>query len=122
MPPLVMALHALTVAVLAVGLSGLAVGLGACMPNFKETDPSKIAVGFGGTLNLVAGLVFLVVTIGLMATPWHIVAAASDGDIALSSQLAIGLILGVLTGVLIGVAAVVIPLWAGADSLRQMEF
>src|SRR5262249_17365341 len=50
-------LHGLTVAVLSAGLSGLSVGLGACMPNFRETDPSKIAVGFGGTLDLVASLV-----------------------------------------------------------------
>ena len=34
-------LHLLTVAVLAAGLSGLSVGLGACMPNFRETDPSQ---------------------------------------------------------------------------------
>src|SRR5207245_11286893 len=42
-------LHALTVAVLAVGLSGLSVGIGACIPNFRESDPSKIGVGFGRT-------------------------------------------------------------------------
>src|SRR5205823_11588947 len=46
MPPAAVALHVLAVAVLAAGLSGLSVGLGACMPNFRETDPSKIAVGF----------------------------------------------------------------------------
>ena len=43
MPWPVVVLHVLTVAVLAVGLSGLSVGLGACMPNFRETDPSQIA-------------------------------------------------------------------------------
>src|SRR5262249_57031371 len=53
------------------GLSGLSVGLGAWMPNFQERDPSKIAVGFGGTLNLVAGLVYLLLVIGLLAMPWH---------------------------------------------------
>ena len=61
MPWEAMVLHAVTVAVLAVGLSGLNVGLGAYMPNFRETDPSKIVVGFGGTVNMVIGLVFLVV-------------------------------------------------------------
>src|SRR5205823_7978896 len=43
MPWLAVVVHVLTVAVLAVGLSGLSVGLGACMPTFQETDPSKIA-------------------------------------------------------------------------------
>src|SRR5438309_1341859 len=70
MPPGVLLLHLLTVTVVAMGLSGLSVGLGAWMPNFRETDPSKIAVGFGGTLNLVAGLVFLVSVLTLMALPW----------------------------------------------------
>src|SRR5262249_55874933 len=70
-PPLIVGLHALTVAVLALGLSGLSVGLGAAIPNFQENDPSKIAVGFGGTLNLVAGVLFLVLTLAAMAGPWH---------------------------------------------------
>src|SRR5262245_64518966 len=69
---LVLLVHVLTVAVLAVGLSGLSVGLSACLPNFRETDPSKIAVGFGGTLNLVAGLLFLCVIVAVMAAPWHV--------------------------------------------------
>src|SRR5262249_27871648 len=63
MPPDVVVLHALTVAVLAVGLSGLSVGLGAVLPNFREGDPSKIAVGFGGTVNLIVGLGFLLLVI-----------------------------------------------------------
>src|SRR5262249_59382488 len=68
----VLVLHVITVAMLAIGLSGLSVGLSACIPNFRETDPSKIAVGFGGTLNLVAGLLFLCLVVAVMASPWHI--------------------------------------------------
>ena len=40
-------LHLINIVVLAVGLSGMSVGLGSTMPNFRESDPSKIAVGFG---------------------------------------------------------------------------
>src|SRR5207244_6390750 len=72
MPWFALGVHMLTVAVLAVGLSGLSVGLGACMPTFQETDPSKIAAGFGGTLNLVAELAVVGGVIGLMALPWHV--------------------------------------------------
>src|SRR5258708_17492620 len=74
----VLVLHVITVAVLAVGLSGLSVGLSACIPHFRETDPSKIAVGFGGTLNLGAGLLFLCVVIAVMAAPLPIVLAISE--------------------------------------------
>ena len=62
--PILIGIHSLTVVVLALGLSGLSVGLGAWMPNFRESDPSKIAVGFGGTLNLIAGLLFLLAVVG----------------------------------------------------------
>ena len=53
-------LHAVVVAILALGLSALNVGLGAYLPTFSETDPSKIVVGFGGTVNMVTGLGFLI--------------------------------------------------------------
>src|SRR5207248_6317316 len=80
MPAEAFALHLPTIAVLAVGLSGLSVGLGAIVPNFRETDPSKIAVGFGGTLNLIAGLLYLVLVLALMAAPYHLAAGLWFGD------------------------------------------
>jgi ABC-2 type transport system permease protein len=122
LPWLAVLLHALTVAVLAVGLSGLSVGLGACLPNFQETDPSKIAAGFGGTLNLVAGLLFLLVIIALMALPWHIVAAVlqdSDHGFTVPQLL---LLFPALIGVSLGIAATWLPLRAGAQALKRMEF
>jgi ABC-2 type transport system permease protein len=122
LPWFVVAVHALTVLVLALGFSGLSVGLGACMPNFRESDPSKIAVGFGGTLNLVAGLGLLLVVIGVMALPWHLVmATAGDREFILTvGHWWLGLC--VLFGVGIGAVAAVVPLVAGAFALRQMEF
>jgi ABC-2 type transport system permease protein len=129
-PGLALGLHALTVVVLALGLSGLSVGLGAWMPNFRESDPSKIAVGFGGTLNLVAGLLYLLVVIALMSGPWHLRAAGraffklglyAEGD-ALSQPFVWWSIGGALAGMLLGAAAVIFPLRLGARALRRMEF
>jgi len=45
------------------------VGLGAIYPNLKEDNPSKIVAGFGGTLNLVLSLIFVLSIIGLEAVP-----------------------------------------------------
>jgi ABC-2 type transport system permease protein len=121
MPLVAILLHLLTVGVLAAGLSGLSVGLGALMPNFKETDPSKIAVGFGGTLNLVAGLGFLLFILALMAGPWHAFAVA-EGQEQVSL---LGLVVSALSagvGVILGSLAVFIPLRLGIRRLREMEF
>ncbi len=115
----ILVVHGLAVAVLALGLSGLSVGLGACMPNFRETDPSKIAVGFGGTLNLVAGLLFLIVVVGAMAAPFHFIVAAHDFDVVTFPWWPW---LGVVVGIIAGIVAVVLPLRAGASNLRRMEF
>jgi ABC-2 type transport system permease protein len=114
----VLVLHVITTAALAVGLSGLSVGLSACIPNFRETDPSKIAVGFGGTLNLVAGLLFLCVVVAVMAAPWHIYMAFSDEFDPRIWWLSAGIVPGVILGIL----AAVLPLRAGARALRRMEF
>lgn len=115
-------LHLLTVAVLASGLSGLSVGLGACMPNFKEPDASRIAAGFGGTLNLVVGLGFLLATVGLISLPWH-VQAALRGEVAREAAVTdVWLAVPALLGVVLGVAAAWLPLKMGARALNQMEF
>jgi ABC-2 type transport system permease protein len=122
MPVQVVLLHMLTVAVLAAGLSGLSVGLGACMPNFRETDPSKIAVGFGGTLNLVAGLLFLLLIVGLMAAPWHARIMMTDAEGNVSIPMGFAIPLGLVLGLAVGVACVLLPLRAGIRALRGMEF
>jgi ABC-2 type transport system permease protein len=114
-------LHAGAVAVIAVGLSALNVGLGAYLPTFKETDPSKIVVGFGGTVNMVTGLGFLVLVIGLMVVPFHAAAlakGASKGAATVSPWVYAGIPLGLV----VGAVATVVPLRAGARALRNMEF
>jgi ABC-2 type transport system permease protein len=99
----------------------MSVGLGAAMPNFRETDPSKVAVGFGGTLNLIACLLFLLVVLALMALPWHLqMATAESADSRQPNWWIIGM--GTALGLVTGVAAVVIPLQLGVQTLRKMEF
>jgi ABC-2 type transport system permease protein len=125
MPWTGVAVHALTVLVLAAGLSGLSVGLGAWMPNFRETDPSKIAVGFGGTLNLVAGLAFLLATLLFMACPWHLQAAVHGSAHEAGEMPAVEyvvVVFGLLFGLILGAGAVVVPLRVGVRTLRTIEF
>lgn len=116
MPPAIIAIHMLTMAILSAALSGLSVGLGAMMPNFHESDPSKIAVGFGGTLNLVAGLLLLVAVIALMAGPFHMLLASSENWTTWWPWVSLVL------GMTLGLVATILPLRAGARNLRGMEF
>ncbi|HEX4608895.1 MAG TPA: hypothetical protein VH092_11880, partial [Urbifossiella sp.] len=121
LPPAAVGLHAAALAVIALGLSGLNVGLGAVLPNFRETDPSKVVVGFGGTVNMVVGLGFLLAVIGLMVVPYHtaqLARAARGGDVAVNPLVYAGIPVALILGVL----AVVLPLRAGARALRGVEF
>lgn len=121
MPGLIIAAHVTTVAVLAFALSGMSVGLGACLPNFRENDPSKIAVGFGGTLNLVAGLLLLVVVVLTIAGPFHYLMTV-DPEVIRQARLGWWIWIGPLLGLQIGIWATILPLRAGARNLRKMEF
>jgi ABC-2 type transport system permease protein len=122
MPGYLIVVHLATVTVLALGLSGLSVGLGAVMPNFRESDPSKIAVGFGGTLNLIVSLLFLLAIIALMAAPWHLQTAPIQKRAWLEVLLAWWLPGGMIAGLVVGGAAVMLPLRWGARELVKSEF
>jgi ABC-2 type transport system permease protein len=124
MPWPIFVIHSLTVAVLALGLSGLSTGMGATVPNFRESDPSKIAVGFGGTMMLIAGLLFELVVILLIAAPWHVIPI-----LMMSEAVKTGLDLlwlwpwlGMAGGLIIGALGVWIPMRTGTRALQRMEF
>jgi ABC-2 type transport system permease protein len=123
---LIVAVHQLTCVLLCLGLASIAVGLGATMPNFHETSPSKIAAGFGGTLNLVLSALYIIVIVMLTALPCHFYLIADSAlwhDSFLSpSLLRFWLWGGTGTAMLVGVAATVLPLRWGLQSFRRMEF
>jgi ABC-2 type transport system permease protein len=60
------------VTIMTLTLTGLAVGLGALYPNFKEENPSKIVSGFGGTFCLVLSFLYILGSVVMLAlaTPW----------------------------------------------------
>ncbi|HXT41785.1 MAG TPA: hypothetical protein VN887_17390 [Candidatus Angelobacter sp.] len=62
----------LAVTIMTFTLNGLAVGLGALYPNFKEDNPGKIVSGFGGTFCLVLSFLYIVASVTLLAigSPW----------------------------------------------------
>ena len=123
---LIVGVHQLTCILLCLGLSSIAVGLGAIMPNFQETSPSKISAGFGGTLNLVLSALYIIVIVVLTALPCHFYLIAGNAPWRESflnpSFLRLWLWGGSGTAMLVGLAAIVVPLRWGLRSFRRLEF
>jgi ABC-2 type transport system permease protein len=116
---LVVLIHQLICLILCLGLSGIAVGLGAAMPDLREQSPSKIAAGFGGTLNLVISAMYIVVVVLLTALPCHFYLASADTD--WESLCQVVLVVGTLSAILIGALATHIPMRIGLAAFREME-
>ncbi len=116
---LVIAIHQMVCVILCVGLSGIAVGLGATIPDMREQSPSKIAAGFGGTLNLVISAIYILVVVLLTALPCHFYLAwrmSEWGNLCLAALLG-----GTLLSVALGAAATYIPMRLGLIAFQKME-
>ncbi|MDX2036114.1 MAG: hypothetical protein SFX72_05645 [Isosphaeraceae bacterium] len=120
-------LHMGMVAILCFGLSGISVGLGAKMPDFKEEDPSKIAAGFGGTLNLLVSLVFIASVVTALAIPCHLYFVGQD-DSGLGSgiidraQFTFWVSVAGAASLVIGAIATIVPLRIGIRAFQRIEF
>ncbi|MEO1992124.1 MAG: hypothetical protein ABGW78_09355 [Pirellulales bacterium] len=113
-PLILIILHEFCCIMLCMGLSGIAVGLGARMPNFRETSATKIASGFGGTLSLVLSSVFIVTIVISAAIPFHFFAdSLSTGFRQLMSSLFVVSVTGLITTFL--------PLSIGLRAFRRLE-
>jgi ABC-2 type transport system permease protein len=130
--PLIALVHQIVCWTLCIGLSAVAVGLGARLPNLREPSPSKIAAGFGGTLNLVISAIFIVVVVVSTAIPSYFFLQRRQGMVDPTSvegfwrwfQLGEtgSLVLGVVTAVLVGALVTVLPLRMGFRAFRKLEF
>ncbi len=130
MSPGMMFVHQVTCAALCLGLSSIAVGLGAIMPDLRENSPSKIAAGFGGTLNLVISALYIMLLVLLTAVPFHLRMAFEQGIFLDQSIHPIvrfigsreGVMLGTLLTMVTGTIATLWPLRVGMRAFRELEF
>lgn len=126
--PVVAASHQLTCLVLCFGLSGISVGLGARMPNLRETSPARIAAGFGGTLVLVLSTLYIVVVVLLTALPCHFYFGSQEAVEYFSSYARLEwwlqrwLLLGTAASLALGAVTTWLPLRMGFRAFRRMEF
>ncbi len=62
--PAIIAYQAAIISAMAVGFSAGALGLGARLADYDEDNPAKLVAGYGGTINLMASLVFSTLLLG----------------------------------------------------------
>lgn len=101
------------IGLMSASLSGLAVGLGALFPNFKEDNPSKIVSGFGGTLCLVVSFIYIALFVAFAALPD--VRRVARIDFAMPDALAFAL------AVLLSVAVLFVPLITAMRRVKNLE-
>jgi ABC-2 type transport system permease protein len=126
---LVLLSHQLTCLLLCLGLSGIAVGLGARLPNTREHSPARIAAGFGGTLTLVISTLYILAIVLMTAVPYHFYLAAESqqtSDLLAEAVrfrwwLRTWLIAGTAGSVVLGAIATVVPMWIGFRAFRRWE-
>jgi ABC-2 type transport system permease protein len=116
-PLRVVALDLAAIVLMSQGIAGISVGLGARLPNLEEDNPSKIAAGFGGTLNLVIALFYIAVVVALLAVPAHLEFSRATSAVAL---LPTGWL--VLAAVAVTVLATLLPMRLGIRHFRRLEF
>jgi len=119
MPTRMIVIHATVLVFICMGLSGSAVGLGAAFPSPRESDPSKIVSGFGGTLNLVLSLCYIAITVGMVAVVTG-AAVLRDPRNPLPPKLWLGVMLAAVA--IVTAAMTLVPLALGARAFRRMEF
>jgi ABC-2 type transport system permease protein len=121
----IMLMHAAAIIVLALGLSALSVGLGAYLVNLKEPNPSKIATGFGGTINLLICLGFSIAVVGVAGLPSILHFAGEAASLLETFDVSgvwwwqVGAFASLAA---LGLLAVWLPLRLGMRAFRKMEF
>lgn len=119
LPPVSLGVSLLTVLAASLGLSALAVGLGATYPNFREENPGRIVSGLGGTLcfMLSLGYVSLAAAAQTVALRWTDVARRWGLDWSAAA----GIAACVAAVLLLTAFATWLPLRTGIRNLDRVE-
>ena len=107
------AYFAMTTVLMSAALSGLAAGLGALFPDFREDNPSKIVSNFGGTLCLVVSFVYNTAMVAMLAVP--------DMLIATKRPFPLPYAVAPLVAVTLSLAVAIIPMSLALRRVKSLE-
>lgn len=106
------------IAAVCLAVCGLSTGLGAVFINLDENNPAAIVSSFGGTLNIVLCLCFMLVAILPFGTIFHIQQISQSTDAPIMRFLPFAY----LWLIFITFLATVPPIWLGYRSLLKRDF
>ena len=118
LPLWMLGVHALIVLCICGGLNGLAVGLGACYPTMGTDNPSKIISSFGGTLNLICSICFIMFALAPAVT----LLQSHARGVLTGREFVTWLSLGLAFIVGLSAFTCLVPMAAGTRAFNRMEF
>jgi ABC-2 type transport system permease protein len=113
-------LSVLNICFMSLSLSGLAVGLGARLPNFVEDNPSRIANGLGGTMNAVLSMAYIGMTL-LLESPW-VYAYIHRTIPETNTEWGVLFMLSIPLWMILQSLVLILPMKIGLGHWRRMEF
>jgi len=125
--PLLVVVHEVAIVALCIALSALAVGNGARFPNLRENSPSRIAAGFGGTLNLVESAILIIFVVLAVGVPGYWWSNHSEMGTAhrMPGYLGLGSVWSLLLGTTVSAAvcctAAVLAMRMGRKAFRNLQ-
>jgi ABC-2 type transport system permease protein len=113
-PDFVLYLSMANILLISFALTGLGIGIGALIPNFKTDNPSQIAIGPGGVLYMFISFVYLAIMFGIQIRPLWFYMIQHPDEIHIEVYVIAAIALTLLFGLF--------PLEWGARRLAKQEY
>jgi ABC-2 type transport system permease protein len=115
-----MVLSVVTIVVMTVAISAMALGFGALFPKFDTDNTAEIPTSFGGLLFMMTATAYLGVVIALQAWPVYAMLRARQAG-AVAPEQVTWLVVSLALALLVSVLATVLPLRAAVRRIGMLE-
>lgn len=105
------------IGIMTLTLTSLSVGLGAVYPVFSKEDPSSIVSSFGGTINAIISLLYVIFSVALVAIPVQLYILHKFPY----QQLVLYLIASISVFIVVSLFCSLVPMIKGIRSLEGVE-
>jgi len=119
--PLVSYLGAITMLFLSAGITGLAIGIGAVYPDFKEHNPARISTSSTAVLFMILAAGFSIIVVAIEYLPARSAFFAQLSGAELTPKNMVLSVVAMITIALTTYGAIILPMRAGEKSLDSME-